>query len=406
MASSSYSTKVLFIYLLLLFVFSSLFLSVLPQPLNNHLALTNRRILQDQENLNIKKKPISTKNQTKPIKPITSSTKNNTKIVKLANDSAKNNTKLIKPFTESTRNSTPTSTSKPSTSTKPTSKPSNSTKPISNLGKKPSDLIKSIKTQETSKNQIKKQIPKTQKSISNDLDQEEDDLVSGFRDLPSKFQESLLPDIEKISRTSQVYINRANKEITKGFKPIVGTKYASTVASIVSFAFILIPLILVSLIFNKIKTYFSLQKLLIFIQIYLAIYFGILCLSSLFTGLEPLRFFYATSQSTYVCLQVLQTLGYVLYLVLLLMYLVLVFSTDCGIGSRLLGLSQTFVGFSVGLHCYVTVFHRAVLRLPPLSSWRTHGIYATCFFVICLLATAERRKKAYMEEGGEEGKKN
>ncbi|KAJ0097051.1 hypothetical protein Patl1_27244 [Pistacia atlantica] len=76
-----------------------------------------------------------------------------------------------------------------------------------------------------------------------------------------------------------------------------------------------IPLVLVSLIFNRIKAYFSIQKILIFIQVYLAIYFSILCLSALVTGLEPLKFFYATSQSTYVCLQVLQTLGYVLYLV-------------------------------------------------------------------------------------------
>nr|GLL24536.1 BTB/POZ domain-containing protein [Ipomoea trifida] len=35
-------------------------------------------------------------------------------------------------------------------------------------------------------------------------------------------------------------------------------------------------------------------------KIYLAIYFSILCLSRLVTRLEPLKFFYATSQSTYV----------------------------------------------------------------------------------------------------------
>ena len=155
-------------------------------------------------------------------------------------------------------------------------------------------------------------------------DEVDDDLVSEFKDLPMKFQQTLIPDLERISTTSKAYITKANKEITRGFKPYVGNKYAPTITTLLSCAFALIPLLLASLLFNKIKAYFSLQKLLIFIQAYLAIYFSILCLSSFVTGLEPLRFFYSASRSTYLCLQVLQTLAYVLYLLLLLMYLVLV----------------------------------------------------------------------------------
>ncbi|MED6172402.1 hypothetical protein PIB30_049742 [Stylosanthes scabra] len=267
----------------------------------------------------------------------------------------------------------------------------------------------------TAKNQAKTNPKKQSQAINNNNDdwifdedenQNDEIALSDFKDLPIKFQQTLLPDLERISTTSKIYINKANKQITKGFKPYVGNKYAPTIATLLSCAFALLPLLLVSLLFNKIKAYFSLQKLLIFIQAYLSIYFSILCLSSIVTGLEPLRFFYATSQSTYLCLQVLQTLAYVLYLLLLVMYLVLVFSTDCGLGSRILGLAQLFVGFSVGLHYYMTVFHRVVLRQAPRTNWKVHGIYATCFFLICLVATAERRKKTYLEEGGEEGKEN
>ncbi|KAG8373360.1 hypothetical protein BUALT_Bualt11G0016100 [Buddleja alternifolia] len=106
------------------------------------------------------------------------------------------------------------------------------------------------------------------------------------------------------------------------------------------------------------------------------------------------------SKSTYICVQVFQTLAYVLYLLLLLMYLVLVFSTETGLTTKLLGLAQTFVGFAVGLHYYMTVFHRAVLHQQPKTSWKVHGLYATCFLVICLLGRVDRRKKAYLEEGG------
>lgn len=358
------------------------------------------------------KSNLSTKNQTKLLtKTPNLSTKNQTKIAKSAN-STKTLTFLSKP--DKKLNSTSLLKLKKLNST---SKSYNST----SSSKKTSDLIKlSSKTktqiikeknlnesQSKSKSQIKKQSQIQIQKVPNWIDQDsEDDLVSEFRDLPSRFQKTILPDFERISMASKKYLTKANKEMTKGFKPIVGHKYASTIATVVSFAFILIPLLLVSLVVNRIKAYFSIQKVVIFIQVYLSIYFSILCFSSIVTGLEPLRFFYATSQFTYVCLMVMQTLGYVLYLLLLVMYLILVFSTESGLGSRLLGLAQIFVGLAVGLHFYVAVFHRVVLHQPPKTNWKVHGVYATCFLAICLLAKFDRRKKAYLEDGGEEGKKN
>ncbi|KAF8092120.1 hypothetical protein N665_0423s0005 [Sinapis alba] len=362
--------------------------------------------------------PGSKKNQTKLIKPISSSS-----------SSTKNQTKLAKTTSMGT-SSKPNSTKSSSNTTKHGSdlkKSSNSTK-LTTSNKKSSDLSKSTssKNKTTTKPPSSKLSPPSEKkkppSSSKPttkpkpsekeikpiwLDNEEDDdFANEFRDLPTRFQRTLLPDLEKISTTSKNYINKANKQITKNFKPYFGNKYAPIITSVVSFIFILVPLLLVSLVFNRFKAYFSLQKLLIFIQIYLSIYFSILCVSSLVTSIEPLKFLYATSSSTYVCLQILQTLGYVFYLLLLLMYLVLVFSTDCGLALKVLGLAQTFVGFAVGLHYYVTVFHRVVLRQPPKTNWKVHGVYATCFLLICVLSSAERRKKEYLEEGGDEGKKN
>lgn len=355
---------------------------------------------------------LSTKNQTK-LSSKTTLTDTELKIKKLNSTTLKtkklNSTSKLKPFTNSSKSSNPFPP--PSNSTKnksldpvmKTSSGKNKTTKATATKDNNNKDKKIIKLDSKPSKENKKQV---QQQPSWMFEEEEDDLVSELKDLPSKFQQTLLPDLERISTTSKAYITKANKEITKGFKPYVGNKYAPTIATLLSCVFALVPLLFVSLLFNKIKAYFSLQKLLIFIQVYLSIYFSILCLSSLLTGLEPLRFFYATSQSTYLCLQVLQTLAYVFYLLLLLMYLVLVFSTDCGMGSRFLGLAQTFVGFSVGLHYYVTVFHRVVLRQPPKTNWKIHGIYAMCFFLICFIANADRRKKTYLEEGGEEGKKN
>lgn len=440
MAALSYLSfrKVLYVYLILFLSAASILLSAAAVSSSKNelqrkqiLGGSIRRMLLDAENdedlqqQKPKKKNSSnssssssgsSKNQTKLIKAANySNSKNQTKLTKTNNlSSTKNQTKLIKTATLSSGNSTTNLKKLNSTSSKD-QKPSKSLDPIklssSSKNKtitKPTSPTKSQALVDKKLSGLKKTTKKPTKPVSllDQIDTEDDDLVSEFRDLPVKFQQTLLPDLERISTTSKAYINKYNKEITKGFKPIVGHKYAATIASIVSFAFILIPLILVSLIFNHFKAYFSLQKILIFIQVYLSIYFSILCLSSLVTGLEPLKFFYATSQSTYVCLQVMQTLGYIFYLLLLLMYLILVFSTECGLGSRLLGLGQTFVGYAVGVHYYVAVFHRVVLRQPPKTNWKVHGIYATFFLVICLFARAERRKKAYLEEGGEEGKKS
>lgn len=426
MAPSS-QRKLLLLHLLLLFITSTLISAaqslVLPQ---NHHIFSRTRLLLELEEDNIDLEPIikktTTKNQTKLLKPSSTSSKNQTKLTKTSNLSLKNQTKLIKTSNIALKNQTklikspsdsfknktklikttsssPIDDSSAQTTTKPQIKKLNST---TILAKKSSDQTRL--TPPKNKTAKTTDFKKPQKQIF--LEDDEDDLVSEFADLPSKFQETFLPDMERITKTSKLYLNKYNKEFTKGFKPYVGNKYASSVASIISIAFIIIPLILVSLIFSKIKAYFSLQKLLIFIQIYLSIYFTILGLSSLITGLEPLKFFYSTSHSTYVCVQVLQTLAYVLYLLLLLMYLVLVFSTETGLATKLLGLAQTLVGFAVGLHYYITVFHRAVLHQPPKASWKAHALYATCFVVICLLGRLDRRKKAYLEEGGEEGKKS
>ncbi|MFS7969595.1 hypothetical protein Hanom_Chr09g00811051 [Helianthus anomalus] len=434
MAPLQSCTKVLFLLVLfaLLLVPPSSSLQPTIQPVGRRYLLDNKIQAQDDSSdgvqLSIKKKQSTTvsalgttsqsKNKTKLITPKTTS--NSTKIQKLDQktlikklNSTSKPSNLTKPISKTTNSTKPTSkttnltkpTSKTTNSTKPTSKITNSTKPIS----KNSSLLTQKSTDQPKKT---KPITKEQKStkpfgsLTFTEDDEEDDFVSEFRDLPSRFQETLIPDLEVISKTSKTYLNKANKHIYKGVNPIVGKKYAPIATSFISFLFILIPFLLVSLIFNRIKAYFSLQKLIIFIQIYLSIYFSILALSSLVTGLEPLKFFYATSQNTYVCLQLLQTLAYVLYLLVLLMYIVLVFSTDSSVVSKLLGLGQTFVGFAVGLHYYMTVFHRAVLRQPPKSSWKVHGVYATCFLLICLLGTVERRKKAYVVDGSEEEKKN
>ncbi|KAJ4966861.1 hypothetical protein NE237_018710 [Protea cynaroides] len=424
--------------LLLLYIVSFLCSSILvcalsetdPQIKN---FLSGRRMLEmedEEEDQPKKKSDLSTKKQSKLIKPkpTTNSTKKaktsslcKTQLKKLSSTSSISNSPKPKSSDLLKLCSSKNKTSKLILSKKseiPMEKQSSEAKSKSKdkLQSKISDKKQSsneFKSESSSSSSSKKQSSesKSKKQLteennqeqSNSMDQEEDeDEVTEAKELPSKVQQSMKPDQQKMSTNSKTYLVKPTKEITNGFKPFVGT----TISSILACVFIIFPLLLVSLILNRNKAFLSLQKILIYIQVYLSIYFLILSLSSLVTGMEPLKFFYATSQSSYVFLQVLQTLGYVLYLLLLLMYLVVVLSTESGLSSKFLGLGQTMVGIAVGLHYYGTVFHRAVQRQPPKTSWKVEGIYGICFIVVCLFAGFERRKKAYLQEVDDQGKKH
>jgi hypothetical protein len=49
-----------------------------------------------------------------------------------------------------------------------------------------------------------------------------DDLISEFRDLPSRLQETLMPDLARLSQHSKSYLSAANGGIADGVRPILG----------------------------------------------------------------------------------------------------------------------------------------------------------------------------------------
>lgn len=352
-----------------------------------------------------KKKSAALNEQEKEVQSIIKST---TKKKNPTLDS-ENQTKPIKPK-KSNSTSAPTSSSTPKSKLNKTLtlKPTNSTKNSpKTLKSPPKSSANSPKTQLKSQNPTPKSAEKT-KPVNPDpiwLDESDSDqdLISEFRDLPTRIHQTLIPDFKKISITSKAYIYKANKNIAQNVKPFVGNKYAPKIATAASCLFLILPLCLVTALFYTLNSYLSLQRLLIFVQAYLGIYFFTLAITALVTGFEPLRFFYATSPSSYAWTQALQTLGYLLYLLVQLIHLVVVFSAgENNVGVRALGLAQMIMGLAVGCHYYAAVFHRAVTGDPPRANWKVHGVYAGCFLVICLCARAERRKKAY--DGGEDAK--
>ncbi|XP_010937468.1 uncharacterized protein [Elaeis guineensis] len=425
--ASLLSPTILLLFLLFLHLNFSLSFSSPASQLQKSELLSRRKFIsmEDEEKpaskpLLPKKKPIlETKNQTKLIKP---KKNNSTTTIPSA---ATPKSKLNKTLTSTPRTSNYTKLVKPTKLTKSKSNSTNSAKSELKSLKLSSNSTKSSKKildpplprnktttpkpatagEKNAKPKPKSATAKPEPWLAGD---EGDDLIAEVRGLPARLQESLLPDLERLSTTSKAYLSRANRGIAEGVKPFVGKSFAPKIASIASVLFLVLPLLLVTALFRRLRSYLSLHRLLVFIQAYLAIYFATLAITALVTGLEPLRFFYATSPSSYAWTQAVQTFGYLVYLVVQLIDLVVVFSAGeaVGAGARVLGLAQMLVGLAVGMHYYAAVFHRAVTGDPPRANWRVHAVYASCFLVISACARAERRKKTYLNDGGEDGKKS
>ncbi|CAO2201699.1 unnamed protein product [Urochloa humidicola] len=244
------------------------------------------------------------------------------------------------------------------------------------------------------------------------------DLISEFRGLPARLQETLMPDLARLSHHSKAYLTAANAGIADGVRPILGGRWAAAAATAASIALLLLPLFMLTALVRRMGPYLPfLHRALLLAQAYLAIYFATLALAAAATGLEPLRFFHAASPAAYAWTQAAQSLGFMGYLVLQMVDLVAVFSgaacpeEESGGGggadaARALGLAQMVVGLAVGLHYYAAVFHRAAAGEAPRANWRVYAVYAACFVVVCACARAERRKKAYLAGAAEEWKKN
>lgn len=249
--------------------------------------------------------------------------------------------------------------------------------------------------------------PKVVSASSQGVDEEDDeysDFMQDFSDLSTKFQDTAVkvadhlgPNIQKLTDTSKNYFNKANQQITESFSPLVGKQFAPFFASLLSYGLLLIPLAVVIVLFEHIRAMLSLQKVILFVNIYLAAYFATLLLATFIMG-EPMNFFYRSSASGYVHLQLLQALGYIVYLILQTIDMVASCSSEaCSI--KVTVVLQWFVAVTIGFHYYVTIFHRAMALKGPHTNWKIYGIYSSAFLVLCLFARIKRVKKGYVQVG-------
>jgi len=240
-----------------------------------------------------------------------------------------------------------------------------------------------------------------------DLDPVEIDLLQEVQDLPANLQQTvgavtthLLPKIQQISGQSKDSFDKINKNLASSFLPLIGEKYAPVIATIVSYCLLMLPFGVVLFLCERMHSILTLQKVLLFINIYLAVYFSILFALALGLGTEPISFFYKNSMSGYIILQLLQAFGYIIYMLLQTADILFTCSTGTLLGKWSAAM-QCLLAMMVGLHYYVTVFHRAMARKAPYTSWKYYGLYCLSFFVCCLLSRVQRGKREYIPLGNE-----
>ncbi|KAG6549721.1 hypothetical protein Mapa_008701 [Marchantia paleacea] len=243
---------------------------------------------------------------------------------------------------------------------------------------------------------------------SADPDDDYPDFLDEFLRFPERLQQSAehlktnVPGWDRLSTNSKDLFNQANEQIKESFTPLIGRDYAPVVAYLVSYGLLLLPLGLVMFLFERVRAIFSLQKVLLFINIYVAAYFAALVAAAFILGSEPMDFFRNFSPSSYIFLQLLQAFGYIMFIILQTFDLI----TTCSSGriaAKLSAALQWVVVVAVGFHYYVTVFHRAMAKAKPLTSWKIYGLYSASFTILCAFARIERGKKQYIiQESGQE----
>ncbi|CAM6127072.1 unnamed protein product [Calypogeia fissa] len=240
------------------------------------------------------------------------------------------------------------------------------------------------------------------RDMQSDLAEDYPDFLDELRNFPERFRKTAenvkdhikYSGLEKYSTQSKELFNQANQQIQESFTPLLGKDYAPFIAYLVSYGLLLLPLVLVTYLLDRIRARYSLQKILLFMNIYLSAYFAALLVVALLLNTEPMNFFMKYATSSYIFLQLLQAFGYLMYLLLNAVDLISTCSNG-RIAPKFSSVLQLVVVVAVGFHYYVTVFHRAMERKAPLTSWKIYGFYSLSFIFLCLFARIERGKKQY-----------
>eukprot|EP00899_Mesostigma_viride_P024004 jgi/Mesvir1/4789/Mv11089-RA.1 len=216
-----------------------------------------------------------------------------------------------------------------------------------------------------------------------------------FDAVVAKTRKHVAPHVGRLARSGYEVAAKTHKGIQDTVSHYVGPEHTPLVSTVVSYVALLTPLLVSLLIILRIRAMFSIQKVVLFANLYLTAYCATLVLTTCLIGVEPLATLQRSSESNYVVVQLVEAFGYILYMLMQLINLGIMSSSGCC--TRFAAVLQICLASGVGLHYYLNVWQPAMLDLPPSVSWQMYGGYALVFLACCFMSRVRAVSKTDTE---------
>mmetsp|Transcript_19947 Transcript_19947/g.64939 ORF Transcript_19947/g.64939 Transcript_19947/m.64939 type:complete len:342 (-) Transcript_19947:1369-2394(-) len=194
----------------------------------------------------------------------------------------------------------------------------------------------------------------------------------------AKHEEHFKPHMASLHSRTRQALTDTHQSIHGHVSKYVHHTFSPAIATIVTFALLFVPLMLVVAAFQRIRAILSLQKLLLFCNMYLTAFCITLMLITLLSHKDFNESLQQDSERNYVVLQFFEGMSYAVYLMLQLWQVGVLYKAEA---TSLFNSAMSELGLSVlvGVHYYMAVWRPAMMSHPPRTTWIIYLAYALIF---------------------------
>lgn len=206
--------------------------------------------------------------------------------------------------------------------------------------------------------------------------------VPFFRGVADHWQSTVEAVGEKaskhITKPTKQWVASASDNLNKNLKPYVGEKAAPKVTTFICFVLVIAPLAATAALCSSFRHVLSLQRILMAIHLYLATYFLIMAFAQLYFRGEPMRLLQQHSVDSYVLFQLLQSIGYLVFISLQCLQTLVMVRSGIPL-MQALAWVELIASVGVGIHYYIMVWQPAMLDQPPNIDFIFYLFYSVIF---------------------------
>lgn len=207
----------------------------------------------------------------------------------------------------------------------------------------------------------------------------------------------VVPAVSKLHAKGKEMAMATHSAVHAHVAKYVHAHYSLFVASVITYTLLIFPPLATLSCLLRVNAVLSLQKVLLFCNVWASLYCATLFLIAVLGHGEPMEALHHDSLGNYVLLQLVQALLYTAYVGLNFMQ-VYVLSFANAPNQYQVAIGNTVLGLIVALHYYVIVWRPAMLGHPPSMSWRIYGLYTIIFVSFTLSTRLVRDKRPVLQQ--------